>query len=150
MSDTREYPSAPVVGVGAIVFQDDKVLLVRRGREPLKGEWSLPGGRLELGEHLEAAVVREVKEETGLDVSVVRHAETLERIFREEERVRYHYVLVDFLCEVTGGELLCGDDAADAAWFPVDAVLQSEIAVAQFTLEVLNRVWDRARATRQP
>jgi ADP-ribose pyrophosphatase YjhB (NUDIX family) len=147
MSDTREYPGAPVVGVGAIVFQDDNVLLVRRGREPLKGEWSLPGGRLELGEHLEAAVVREVREETGLDVRVVRHAETLERIFREEERVRYHYVLVDFLCEVTGGELLCGDDAADAAWFPLGAVLRGEVAVAQFTLEVLERV---AATTRQP
>ena len=145
MSDTREYPGAPVVGVGAIVFQDEKVLLVRRGREPLKGEWSLPGGRLELGEHLEAAVVREVREETGLSVRVVRHAETLERIFREEERVRYHYVLVDFLCEVTGGKLLCGDDAADAAWFPLDAVLRGEIAVAQFTLEVLERV-----ASQQP
>jgi len=145
MSDTREYPGAPVVGVGAIVFQDEKVLLVRRGREPLKGEWSLPGGRLELGEHLEAAVVREVREETGLEVRVVRHAETLERIFREEERVRYHYVLVDFLCVVIGGELLCGDDAADAAWFPLDAVLRGEIAVAQFTLEVLERV-----ASQQP
>jgi len=145
MSDTREYPGAPVVGVGAIVFQDEKVLLVRRGREPLKGEWSLPGGRLELGEHLEAAVVREVREETGLSVRVVRHAETLERIFREEERVRYHYVLVDFLCVVIGGELLCGDDAADAAWFPLDAVLRGEIAVAQFTLEVLERV-----ASQQP
>jgi len=141
MSDTREYPTAPVVGVGAIVFQDGKVLLVRRGREPLKGEWSLPGGRLELGEHLEAAVIREVREETGLIVQVVRHAETLDRIFLEEERVRYHYVLVDFLCEVKGGELLCGDDAADVAWFPLDAVLRGEIAVAQFTLEVLDRAF---------
>lgn len=140
MSDNREYPSAPIVGVGAIVFQDNNVLLVRRGREPLKGEWSLPGGRLELGESLQEGVAREVREETGLTVVPLRHVETLDRVVRDRDgRVLYHYVLVDYLCELRGGALACGDDAMDAAWVPVANLRSPEIAIAEFTLTVLEK-----------
>ncbi|WP_263409696.1 NUDIX hydrolase [Terriglobus tenax] len=140
MSDNREYPSAPIVGVGAIVFQDNNVLLVRRGREPLKGEWSLPGGRLELGESLQEGVAREVREETGLTVVPLRHVETLDRVVRDRDgRVLYHYVLVDYLCELRGGVLECDDDAMDVAWVPVANLRSPEIAIAEFTLTVLEK-----------
>jgi len=113
----RAYPQAPVAGVGAVVLREGQVLLVRRGREPLRGRWSLPGGVLELGETLVEGVVREVLEETGLRVVPRKIVETFDRIHRDAEgRVQYHYVLVDFLCHVEGGELLCGDDAEDACW----------------------------------
>jgi len=100
----REYPEVPLVGVGAVVVKDGRVLLVQRGREPLKGHWSLPGGMLELGEALTAGVVREVREETGLTVEVVELVELLDRIHREGERVRYHYVIADYLCRLVEGD----------------------------------------------
>lgn len=113
----RAYPSQPIAGVGAIVLQQDDVLLVRRGTAPQKGLWSLPGGALELGETLEHGVRREVLEETGLDVRVLQFAEAFERITRDESgAVQYHYVLLDYLCELVGGVLAAGDDAAEAAW----------------------------------
>jgi 8-oxo-dGTP diphosphatase len=114
----REYPQAPIVGVGAVVIDGTKVLLVRRGNEPLKGEWSLPGGALELGETLQQGVVREVLEETGLVVTPAGMVEVLDRITQEEPsgRVRYHYVLVDFVCRVTGGTLAVGSDADEVRW----------------------------------
>jgi 8-oxo-dGTP diphosphatase len=124
----REFPEAPIVGVGAVVIEGDCVLLVRRGQEPLKEEWSLPGGVLELGETLENGVVRELFEETGLTVEVVSIVEVLDRIVLEDraeevdspgdsqKRIRYHYVLVDFLCRVVGGSLGAASDAADARW----------------------------------
>jgi 8-oxo-dGTP diphosphatase len=114
----REYPEAPIIGVGAVVIDDGKVLLVRRGQEPLKGEWSLPGGALELGETLREGIVREVLEETGLTVAPGSIVEVLDRITPGEPsgRVRYHYVLVDFLCHVAGGTLLGGSDAEEARW----------------------------------
>src|SRR6201996_9040981 len=94
----REYPEAPIVGVGAVVIDGTKVLLVRRANEPLKGEWSLPGGALEVGETLQQGIVREVLEETGITVAPAGAVEILDRIVRDEEsgRVRYHYVLIDF------------------------------------------------------
>ena len=97
----REFPAAPLVGVGAVVFEAGRVLLVRRGREPLKGHWSLPGGLVELGERLLDAVVREVREETGLTVEPIELVEVVDRIHWEESRVRYHYVIADYLCRVT-------------------------------------------------
>jgi 8-oxo-dGTP diphosphatase len=112
----REYPDAPIVGVGAVIIDGDKVLLIRRGNPPLQGEWSLPGGALELGETLEQGIVREVKEETGLEVKPLSVVEVFDRIHREAERVRYHFVLVDFLCRVNGGSLCCATDADDARW----------------------------------
>jgi 8-oxo-dGTP diphosphatase len=113
----REYPQTPVAGVGAVVLRDGQVLLVRRGREPLRGRWSLPGGVLELGETLAQGVVREVLEETGLRVTPLFIVETFDRIHRDAEgRLQYHYVLADFLCHVEGGELVCGDDADEVCW----------------------------------
>jgi 8-oxo-dGTP diphosphatase len=112
----REYPLAPLVGVGAVVIREGRVLLVQRGHEPMKGCWSLPGGLLELGESLTDAVRREVKEETGLDVVVIGLIELLDRIYRDTGRVRYHYVVADYLCQVTGGVLQAASDAAAARW----------------------------------
>ena len=113
----RAYPSQPVIGVGAIVVQQDEVLLIRRGKAPQKGLWSLPGGALELGESLDQAVRREVLEETGLEVRVLEFAGAFERITKDDgEAVQYHYVLLDYLCEIVGGALAAGDDAAEAEW----------------------------------
>src|SRR5208337_1183598 len=94
----REYPQAPLVGVGAVIVYQDRVLLVRRATEPLKGRWTLPGGMLELGETLAQGVAREVREETGLEVEVVELVEILDRIHRQGDRVRFHYVIADYLC----------------------------------------------------
>ena len=112
----REFPLAPLVGVGAVVVDEGRVLLVRRGREPLKGQWSLPGGLLELGESLTDGVSREVREETGLIVEPIELIELLDRIHHQEERVRYHYVIADYLCRVKGGTLQAGSDADDVRW----------------------------------
>src|SRR5271166_5456340 len=97
----REYPGAPLVGVGAVVVEAGRVLLVRRGTEPLLGQWSLPGGLVEVGEGLTDGVVREVREETGLIVEPIVLIELLDRIHRVGDRVRYHYVIADYLCRVT-------------------------------------------------
>ena len=117
MGGRRKYPDRPVVGVGGVVLRDGAVLLVKRAREPLAGQWSLPGGAVELGETLEQAVVRELQEETGLSVRVLGFVEAFERITRDEaERLRYHYVLLDYLCEPVSGSLQAGSDVTAAAW----------------------------------
>ena len=112
----REFPEVPVVGVGAVILDGNRVLLVRRGQEPMKGEWSIPGGALELGETLEAAIRREVLEETGLEIETRAVVEVLDKVVVENGRVRYHYVLIDFLSRVLGGSLKAGSDAEDARW----------------------------------
>ena len=140
----REYPEAPIVGVGAVVIDSGRVLLVRRGQAPLKGEWSLPGGALELGETLQQGVAREVLEETGLLVAPVAIVEVLDRITREEEsgRVQYHYVLVDFACRVTGGDLSAGSDAEAARWVTLSELQQqAEYQVAPVTLRVIEKAF---------
>ena len=109
----RAYPSRPMVGVGAVVLIDGKIVLVKRRHEPLAGQWSLPGGTLELGETLEAGVAREMLEETGLVVDVGPVIEVFDRILLDERRkVRYHFVLVDYLCRPIGGTLKSGSDAS--------------------------------------
>ena len=114
----REYPESPLVGVGAVIVQNHRVLLIRRGQAPLLGEWSLPGGVLECGETLREAVVREAGEETGLAVETGEMLGVYERVIRGDEGpVRYHYVLIDFLCRPIGGDLKAGSDAADVRWF---------------------------------
>ena len=112
----REFPKSPLVGVGGVVIDRDRVLLIRRGSEPLKGEWSIPGGMLELGEELTAAAQRELREETGLDVEPLECILVFDRIMREGERVKYHYVIVDYLCRRKGGHLCPASDVVDARW----------------------------------
>lgn len=117
MTDTRRHPARPVVGVGGVVIDRDRVLLVKRAHPPLAGEWTLPGGGIEVGETLEAAVAREVREETGLEVTVGPLVELLDRIHLDDEhRVEYHFVIADYLCGVAGGTLAADSDAADARW----------------------------------
>ena len=117
MAGRREYPERPVVGVGGVVLRDTRVLLVQRASEPLAGQWSLPGGAVELGETLEEAVVRELKEETGLVVRVVELVEAFERIIRDDSgRSRYHYVLLDYLCQPVEGTARAGSDVQAVAW----------------------------------
>jgi len=113
----REYPAHPVVGVGAVVVRDGKALVIKRAHEPRKGEWSLPGGLLELGESLQDAVRREIKEETSLDIDVGPIIETFDRVHRDDHgKIRYHFVIVDFLCWANGGDAVPGSDADAAAW----------------------------------
>ncbi len=113
----RDYPDRPIVGVGAVIVTENRAVLVKRGAPPLQGEWSLPGGVVEIGETLRAAAEREALEETGLVVEAGEVLEVVDRIIPGENgRTQYHYVLIDFLCRVTGGELRAGGDAADVAW----------------------------------
>ena len=114
----REYPESPLVGVGAVVVEQNRVLLIRRGTAPLLGEWSLPGGVLECGETLREAVTREASEETGLLVETGEMLGIYERVIRDDAGcVRYHFVLIDFLCRAVGGDLKAGSDAAEVRWF---------------------------------
>ncbi|MGB9122758.1 MAG: NUDIX domain-containing protein [Candidatus Angelobacter sp.] len=130
-STTREYPDRPIVGVGAVIVDQGRVLLVKRGSPPLLGEWSLPGGVVELGETLRAAAEREALEETGLTVKAGEVLEVLDRIIPGKDTApQYHYVLIDFLCAVQGGELRAGGDAADVKW-------ASESDLEKFKLERL-------------
>jgi ADP-ribose pyrophosphatase YjhB (NUDIX family) len=117
-TNSRQYPPHPLLGVGALIFDGDNVLLVERGKPPLEGYWSMPGGLVEAGERLEDAVIREVLEETGLNVTAGRLATVFERIMPDRAgECEYHYVLVDFYCTVNGGTLRAGDDSKSARWF---------------------------------
>jgi 8-oxo-dGTP diphosphatase len=115
--DDRRYPRRPLVGVGAILLDRDRILMAQRGKEPLKGWWSLPGGALETGESLRDAICREVREETGLEVEPLGVFEIFERILRDAQgALEYHYVLIDYMCRITGGELRPGDDVCRVEW----------------------------------
>ena len=138
----RRYPQRPILGVGAIIIESGCILLVERGREPLKGQWSLPGGAVEVGEKLADAVRRETLEETGLVVEPLAVVETFERITRDAEGLaEYHYVLVDYLCRVTGGELKAGDDVSKAQW--VDRACLSQYQITEGTLPVIEKAFEQ-------
>ncbi len=133
---SREYPQIPLVGVGAIIAQNNRVALVQRGAEPSKGDWSIPGGLVNVGETLRDASIREALEETNLEVEPIQLVELVERIFRDASgRVQYHYVLADFLCSVRGGKLVAGSDALDARWFHRNELQQ--LNLADITLQVI-------------
>jgi len=113
----RDYPERPIIGVGAIIVSDGRVLLVRRATEPLKGEWSIPGGVLELGEKLHDGLRREALEETGLQVEPQDVLEVFDSIFSDEQgRTQYHFVLIDYRCRVLGGEARAGSDVSAVKW----------------------------------
>jgi 8-oxo-dGTP diphosphatase len=141
---SRRYPDRPFLGVGAIIIDAGRVLLCRRGKQPYLGYWSLPGGAVELGEPVAEALRREVREETGLEVAIVRLAEIYERITPDVEgRTEYHYVLLDYLCRVESGTLVAGDDAAEVRWFA-----RAELASLEMTPDSLP-VIERALKTHE-
>lgn len=133
--------------MGAIIFDGDSALLVERAGEPLKGWWSIPGGLLETGEMLEDAVRREVREETGLLVEIVSRFDIFERIMRDQEgRAEYHYVLVDYVCKVTGGELTPGDDVSRVEWVLCENL--HDYRVTSGTIEAVERAYSHELRTR--
>ena len=136
--DSRRYPPRPILGVGAIIVESDRVLLVERGKAPLEGWWSLPGGAVETGETLEVGIRREVLEETGLVVRPARVVEIFERIMHDAEgRVEYHYVLIDYLCHVESGRAAPASDVSQAVWVP-----RQELAgyrITEGTLAVIDK-----------
>jgi 8-oxo-dGTP diphosphatase len=146
---SREYPERPIVGVGAVIVQDGKVVLIRRRYEPLAGQWSLPGGTLELGETLEAGTAREMLEETGLVVDIGPVIEVFDRImFDDTRRVRYHFVLVDYLCWPLSGELRAGSDVDDAAFVGPEEL--ARYAITKKATAVIERGLELARKAPRP
>jgi len=134
----RKYPQQPIIGVGGVIFQNDQVLLIKRGKEPALGQWSIPGGVVRVGETLKEAVVREVREETHLEVEVLALAKVIERIFHEPDgRISYHYVLLDFLCQIKNGELKADSDAQEACFVPLTELNNYNLTSA--TQEVIPR-----------
>jgi len=140
----REFPTAPLIGVGAVIVDAGRVLLIRRGTEPLKGYWSLPGGLLELGETLIDGVIREVREETGLIVESLELVDLVDRIHAEGELIRYHYVVADYLCRVMGGDLQAASDAEAVQWIE-RAEWQGSDFLDSLTERVIEKGWQRAR-----
>lgn len=149
----REYPERPFVGVGAIIVEGGRVVLIRRGKPPLEGEWSIPGGAMELGETIREAVMREALEETGLVVEPLDLVGVFDRLVKDVGgRVLYHYVLVDFLCRSKGGILKASGDAAEAKWCKAEEI--AELNLPDDTAEVIRqgikKATDSANITKHP
>jgi 8-oxo-dGTP diphosphatase len=145
VSRKREYPETPMVGVGAIIIDGDRVALVKRGHPPLAGQWSIPGGLLEVGETLRACAEREVREETGLTVAIGDLLGVFDRVVPDAEGcIHYHYVLIDFLCRRLRGELHAADDAEDARWFHREEL--PNLGLAQETLKVIQAGFEKTSA----
>ena len=144
LEDDRRYPKRPLIGVGAILLRRDRILMAQRGKEPLKGWWSLPGGALEIGESLADGVCREVREETGLIVEPLGVLEIFERIMRDESGApEYHYVLIDYVCRVTGGTLFPGDDVCAVEW--VRRADLPHLQITEGTLGVIEKAFRNRR-----
>jgi ADP-ribose pyrophosphatase YjhB (NUDIX family) len=153
MVSSREYPERPVVGIGGVIIDGGRALLIRRGSEPLRGEWSIPGGTLELGETLEQGVARELLEETGMGVRVLELIEVFDRIYAEDgtiaaraqKKPRFHYVIVDYLCERIGGEPRAGSDVTDVAFAREDELARYRLT--ETATRILKKAFalDRAR-----
>lgn len=135
---SRLYPSLPVVGVGAVILREGRVLIVRRANQPLQGEWSIPGGALDLGEKLRDGVAREVREETGLEVEVGPVLDVFDSIFPDAEgRTQYHYVLVDYLCHPQPGEAVAATDASEVRWAKPEEL--AALGMKQVTIDVIRK-----------
>ena len=138
MSESREYPIRPICGVGIVVFDQQKVLLIRRGKPPRKGDWSIPGGKQQLGETLQEAAQREVQEETGIKIGPLKLIDVVDSIFKDsQERIQYHYSLIDWMGEYHSGILKAADDATDSKWFDLNK-LQS-LGLWEKTLEIIKK-----------
>jgi 8-oxo-dGTP diphosphatase len=154
MASSREFPERPVVGIGGVLIHEGHALLVRRGSEPLRGEWSIPGGTLELGETLAEGVARELLEETGLVVRVLGQIEVFERIYAEKsgrankrkKRPRFHYVIVDYLCERVSGKPRAGSDVTDVAFAGEDEL--GKFHLTETALRILRKAFAMDRALR--
>src|SRR6202158_514433 len=134
----REFPEVPLVGVGAIIIEDSRVLLVKRAHPPLQAQWSIPGGVLEVRELVRDAAIREAREETGLTVEPGELLGVYDRILRDsEQRVQYHYVLVDFLCRRVAGDLAAASDASDVRWFTREEL--PALRLAEDTIDVIGK-----------
>jgi 8-oxo-dGTP diphosphatase len=141
MASNRQYPDRPILGVGALIFRDDRILLGERGKEPLKGYWSLPGGVVEIGETLEQAIRREIREETNLEIEIIQTLEIFERIMRDADgRTEYHYVLIDYLCRSTTGEPMPADDVARVGWVGRDEL--DRYRITEGTVPVILKGFD--------
>src|SRR5271170_2799037 len=142
----REFPETPLVGIGAIIIENARVVLVKRAHPPLQAEWSIPGGVLEIGELLREAAIREAREETGLIVDPGELLGVYDRIIflrNPEQRVQYHYVLIDFLCRRVAGDLAAASDAAEVGWFTREEL--PELKLAEDTLDVIRKGFAKQR-----
>lgn len=147
MTTSREYPLLPIVGVGGVIVSHGRALLVKRGKPPLEGQWSIPGGLLEIGETLMEGVRREMREETGMDVRPLDLIDVFERIELDGGgKARYHYVVLDYLCEATGGEARAGDDVTHVAWASAEELEQ--YSLSSTATRVILKAFEIARAAR--
>jgi len=143
----REFPEAPLVGVGAIIIEEAHVVLVKRAHPPLQAEWSIPGGVLEVGELVREAAIREAREETGLTVEAGELLGVYDRVLRDPDgRVHYHYVLIDFLCRRVAGDLAAASDAAEVQWFTEEEL--PGLKLADETLDVIGKGFAKVKANR--